>query len=193
MCECIERVLIVCVNERMSVCCSFWVSLIVWVESLRKTLGQCCMRNWFACVYHSTQFELSEKCTALHVYSNFIWNWWPQFNRRVLCLYCRRRPPSSTLTLTITYLLTATLFHFVRVLSFSRALPNGTTAKIIFIGFIDSLRSYHCMSSVCVYEWVWMGMLYAHAFVCLHFYLSIFVYWLGECKNCARNKNKPSK
>lgn len=46
---------------------------------------------------------------------------------------------------------------------------------------------------VCVYEWVWMGMLYAHAFVCLHFYLSIFVYWLGECKNCARNKNKPSK
>lgn len=184
-----------CVREWANECMLFVLSVFDCMSRIiEEDTRQCCMRNWFACVYHSTQFELSEKCTALHVYSNFIWNWWPQFNRQVLRLYCRRRPPSSTLTLTITYLLTATLFHFVRVLSFSPALPNGTTAKIIFhwlhrLASIVSLYEF----SVCVYEWVWMGMLYAHAFVCLHFYLSIFVYWLGECKNCARNKNKPSK
>lgn len=165
-----------CVREWANECMLFVLSVFDCMSRIiEEDTRQCCMRNWFACVYHSTQFELSEKRTALHVYSNFIWNWWPQFNRRVLCLYCRRRPPSSTLTLTITYLLTATLFHFVRVLSFSRALPNGTTAKIIFhwlhrLASIVSL--YEFSVCVCMSECEWECC--THTLLCVYIFISRF-------------------
>lgn len=84
--------------------------------------------------------------------------------------------------------------HNMCALCFSQCYTNISSDSNIFhwLYRLATSREYCECNDIRACVFVWTVMLYAHAFVCLHFYLSIFVYWLGGVQKL-REKQKQAK
>lgn len=197
--------------------CSFSLSVSVCVLerafeyecNLIEEERSCCMRNWFACVYHSTQSNQERSvivcmCTAFHL------NWWPQFNLRFVCTVVAAVVVRPTHKQSL-YISTRTLFRlFVLVLSrcvllypYVLCISLYTMYSIFSSISLSFLVFVHGFAAAAAARFMLVNVQFVRTRFCVFTFLSLrfsrrcrrrtHYSRLGECKNCARNKNKPSK